>query len=354
MLCPHHQPVQPVPLLSVLMSAASYIRIWLASVSVILGTVAAFNLVIDPYDVSRLLEMPRLNAMKPAEFGRARLRKPFDLYFKSLVSATTVRDSIATISASWDGTPTLQHLPDGLLNIEQYFSAVGQPDYRSQFNGVDAAYLNSAYKPMLDRRAELERVGFDHSALTDMLRTAARFDLELHVFIPPGHARQAEVVRFLGLEPLFPQWLRELACVVASTESGKRSVRLWDFSGYNSVTTEPIPPFSSKDRMQWYRDSVHFSRRTGRAIVDTVLGFPPSELGKDQTFGVQVTPGTSMNISSTVASLESAASRPIPRSAPRSLRSIRARQCRASSLILSPDYPSRARQRWQTGEAKMQ
>jgi len=364
------------------MSAASYIRIWLSSVIAILGTVAAFNLLIDPYDVSRLLELPRLNAMKPAELGRARLRKPFDLwrksydgvalgtsqvehgidpehpglsargltfynaaiseerpfeqalllrhaaettrvrfaivaldflryvggggraefmpadwtrsramidYLKTLVSATAVRDSIATIGASWDGTPTLQHLPDGLLNIEQYFSAVGQPDYRSQFNAVDAAYLNGAYKPMLDRRVELERVGFDHSALADMLRTAARFNLKLHVFIPPSHARQAEVIRFLGLEPLFRQWLRELACEVASTDSGRTSVRLWDFSGYNSVTTEAIPPFSSKDRMQWYQDSVHFSRRTGRTIVDTVLGFSPSELAKDQTFGVQLT-----------------------------------------------------------------
>jgi len=365
------------------MSAASYIRIWLSSVIAIVGTVAAFNMVIDPYDVSGLLELPRLNAMKPAELGRARLRKTFDLwrksydgvvlgtsqvehgidpqhpglsahgltlynagiseerpfeqalllrhaaetthvrfaivaldflryvggggkpefmpanwtrsravidYLKSLVSATAVRDSIATIGASWNGTPTLQHLPDGLLNIEQYFSVVGQPDYRSQFNSVDAAYLNGAYKAMLDRRVELERVGFNHSALADMVRTAARFNLELHVFIPPSHVRQAEVVRFLGLEPLFRQWLRELACVVASTDSGRMSVRLWDFSGYNSVTTEAIPPFGSKERMQWYQDSVHFSRRTGRAIVDTVLGFPPSELGKDQTFGVQVTP----------------------------------------------------------------
>ena len=65
------------------MSAASYIRIWLASAIAILGTVAAFNLVIDPYDVSRLLELPRLNAMKPAELGRARLRKPFDLWRRS-------------------------------------------------------------------------------------------------------------------------------------------------------------------------------------------------------------------------------------------------------------------------------
>src|SRR5262249_49865887 len=209
-----------------------------------------------------------------------------------LVSATAVGDSIGTIGASWGGTPTLQHLPDGLLNIEQYFSAVGQPDYRSQFNGVDAAYLNGAYKPMLDRRAELERVGFDHAALADMLRTAARFNLELHVFIPPSHARQAEIVRFLGLETLFRQWVHELACMVASTDSERTSARLWDFSGYNSVTTEAIPPFNSKDRMQWYQDSVHFSRRTGRAIVDTVLGFPPSELAKDQTFGVQVTPAS--------------------------------------------------------------
>ena len=365
------------------MSAASYIRIWLASVIAILGTVAALNLLIDPYDVSRILDLPRLNATKPSELGRARLRKPFDLwrrsydvvalgtsqvehgidpehpglsargltlynagiseerpfeqalllrhaaekthvrfaivaldflryvggggkpelmpanwarsravidYLKSLVSATAVRDSIATIGASWDGTPTLQHLPDGLLNIEQYFSAVGQPDYRSQFNSVDAAYLNGAYKPMLDRRLEFERVGFDHSALAEMLRTTTRFHLQLHVFIPPSHARHAEVVRFLGLEPLFRQWLRELACVVASTDSNRTSVRLWDFSGYNSVTTEAIPPFGSKVRMQWYQDSLHFSRRTGRAIVDMVLGFPPSELAKDQTFGVQVTP----------------------------------------------------------------
>ena len=56
------------------MSAASYIRIWLASVVVILATVAALNLLIDPYDVSRFLKLPRLNAMKPAELGRARLR----------------------------------------------------------------------------------------------------------------------------------------------------------------------------------------------------------------------------------------------------------------------------------------
>jgi hypothetical protein len=44
-------------------------------------------------------------------------------YLKNLISATAVQDSIATIGASWDDTPTVQHSPDGLVKIEQYFSA---------------------------------------------------------------------------------------------------------------------------------------------------------------------------------------------------------------------------------------
>jgi hypothetical protein len=82
--------------------------------------------------------------------------------------------------------------------------------------------------------------------------------------------------------------------VVASTDLGRTSVRLWNFSGYNSAATKAIPPFGSKDRMQWYQDSVYLSRRAGRAILDTVVGFPPSELSKDLTFGVQVTPATNI------------------------------------------------------------
>ena len=365
------------------MSAARYIRTLLAAAVSVLTTVAAFNVVIDPYNISRIANLPRLNAMKPADLGRGRLRKPFDLwrrnydvialgtsqvergidpehppllahgitlynagiseerpfeqalllrhgaetahvrfaivaldflryvggggmpefmpadwtrsrlirdYLKSHMSATAVRDSIATIAASWNATATLQHYPNGLLNIEEYFAAVGQPDYRSQFDGVDAAYLNGAYKPMLDRRVELAGVGFDHSPLRDMLRTAQRHKIELRLFIPPSHARQAEIIHFLGIQHLFRQWTHELACVVASADPGGPSVTLWDFSGYNSVTTETIPLFGTKNRMHWYQDSVHFSRRTGGAVVENLLGLPPSEFVDGQSFGVQLTP----------------------------------------------------------------
>jgi hypothetical protein len=64
----------------------------------------------------------------------------------------------------------------------------------------------------------------------------------------------------------------------------------WDFSGYNSVTTEAIPPFGGKDRMRWYQGSVHLSQPRVARLWTRSAGFPPSELAKDQTFGVQVKP----------------------------------------------------------------
>lgn len=362
-----------------------YVLTFLVVCFLILGAAIAINLLVDPYEVSQLLQLDRFNDRKPAQSAHARLHKPFDLwrkgydgivlgtsqveqgfdtkhpilvergiklynagiseerpfeqalllrhaaetagikfaivsldflryadgggrptfmradwtrwhavenYLTSLISGEALIDSYSTIVASWKRTPTLQHLPDGTLNVEPFFAEVGQPDYQSLFDSVDAAYLNGVYEPMLKRRAELNRGGFDHSALRDMLATARRFGIALSIFIPPSHARQAEVIRFVGLQPLFDQWLRELIQVVAEDagrHEGGKVVTLWDFSGYNSVTTEAVPPPGAKSRMLWYQDSVHFSYRTGRAILDKVLGFAEPDLFDAQRFGVELT-----------------------------------------------------------------
>jgi hypothetical protein len=86
--------------------------------------------------------------------------------------------------------------------------------------------------------------------------------------------------------------------------------------------------------------------------MDTVLGFPPSELAKDETFGVQVTPANideyfehgridrerylaaNPEIEAEIAALYQAS------------------RCRAARPMLSPDHPSRARQRWQRARSK--
>jgi hypothetical protein len=187
-------------------------------------------------------------------------------YLRSLASARTLADSAATVVASATSAPT------------------------AEFDNVDRYYLNSAYLIVMEQRAQLERAGFDHAAMRDMLETARRHRVALHFFVPPGHARQAEIIRVLGIEGLFRQWLGELACLLARSADSESGAVLWDFTGYNAVTTERIPAVSETTRMRWYHDPVHFTSRTGRAIEDRVLGLPSNELANGQDFGAIVTP----------------------------------------------------------------
>ncbi|HUD87645.1 MAG TPA: hypothetical protein VMR17_14405 [Xanthobacteraceae bacterium] len=359
----------------------AYIRIFIATAAVIIGGAVAINLVVDPYDVSRLVRVRGFNDDKAREEGFARLRKPFDLwrrhydgvvlgssqvergidtdnptlaargltlynagiseerpfeqalllkhavevsgvrfaivsldflryvggggrpdflpqdwnrwrgvdeYLKTLISYTTLADSAATVAASWAHRPSLQHGPDGLMNAEA-FERIGVPHVRELFNAVDAVYLNSAYAPVLQGRAALERDGFDHTALRDMLATAHRTGVRLYFFITPSHAQQFEIMSMLGLIPLYQEWESEVTCELARDGEGAQSFPLWDFSGYNSVTTEPVPPLASKAVMRWYFDPVHYKPVVGRFIEDRLLDMPADALSGVDDFGVKLT-----------------------------------------------------------------
>jgi hypothetical protein len=91
-------------------------------------------------------------------------------YLKTLLSIATLQDSLKTVAASVRHLPTLQHRANGLLNVEDLFVDVGQPDYRKVFDGIDGNYLNGAYTKMLKVRDQFERNGFDHTALKGLLR----------------------------------------------------------------------------------------------------------------------------------------------------------------------------------------
>jgi hypothetical protein len=252
--------------------------------------VAKIKFAIVALDFLRYAEGGGRPAFMPRDWTRWRAVAD---YLVSLVSIDGLRDSYSTVVASWRRVPTFQYFPDGTLNVERHFAAVGWPDYAALFDTVDAAYLNGAYDPILTRRSAFEQRGFDHSSLKDMLATARRAGIQLSIFVPPSHARQAEVIRYLGLQPLFDQWLRELVDVVADDAGGHGHIsvaKIWDFSGYNAVTTEMVPPPGSKVRMLWYQDSVHFSYRTGRAIMDQVLQIPEPELFDPERFGVELSP----------------------------------------------------------------
>jgi hypothetical protein len=110
--------------------------------------------------------------------------------------------------------------------------------------------------------------------------------------VTPSHARQAEIINFLGLDQLYQRWIGDLACLLADeaiAQPNRQAFSLWDFSGYNAVTTERVPPAGSPARMRWYNDPVHYTYRAGWAIVDRILGLSASEPSELSEFGEQVT-----------------------------------------------------------------
>ena len=93
--------------------------------------------------------------------------------------------------------------------------------------------------------------------------------------IGPAHARQWETVAVAGRWDLWEEWKRRL--VMMNEDEARRAGRapfpLWDFSGYNWMTTEPFPEAGDRGRrMTWYWESSHFVKEAGDRVLDRVAG----------------------------------------------------------------------------------
>lgn len=97
--------------------------------------------------------------------------------------------------------------------------------------------------------------------------------IALKVFVPPPHATQTEAMRTAGLWPIYERWLREIVKITP----------VWDFSNYNSITTEPI-----SEHMKNFYDSSHMYKEVGDLILNRILNYHEEAVPAD--FGVLVTP----------------------------------------------------------------
>lgn len=97
--------------------------------------------------------------------------------------------------------------------------------------------------------------------------------IKLNIFISPIHASQLETIKIAGLWPEFEKWKREVVTITP----------LWDFSGYNSITSEPI-----SESMKNFLDSAHYSKEVGDLILSRILDYGTETVPDD--FGVLLTP----------------------------------------------------------------
>ena len=110
--------------------------------------------------------------------------------------------------------------------------------------------------------------------------------IDLRVIISPLHASKLEVLWALGMGTTLEKWKRQVTQIMADA-----GVPLWDFSGYNSITTEPFPPLGdATTQMKNYWEGSHYKKPVGNLILDRVFGVQHAGRKVPDDFGVRLTP----------------------------------------------------------------
>ena len=196
-------------------------------------------------------------------FDPSTLNKKFivnDLYLKSCLSSTALVDSIQTIKSSMSQINRKEFLGNGYRPGEHVFYSL--KNYEKLHNYTNWIFLSSSQKETLyyQKFALDKEVFLDFE---DILLIAQQKGIELFLYINPAHANlDGEGILASGNLLLFEEWKRKITNI-----ANNFNITLWDFSGYNSITTEQV-----KTPMKYYWDSSHFKEEIGDLILKRVFG----------------------------------------------------------------------------------
>jgi len=185
---------------------------------------------------------------------------------------------------------------DSLTTIRQSLPAIKimRADHATDNDAMDNTHTSSDAIPMHLRFTEVEKIFVSYhrpfpyhlysysnpktgeNTLEDfreLLSLAYANNIELRFFISPSHAWHWEGLANIGLWQNWEQWKRELTKInkEEADKAEKSSYPLWDFSGYNSITTETVPALNTAQQMKWYSDSSHYSAACGDLILDRIF-----------------------------------------------------------------------------------
>ena len=160
--------------------------------------------------------------------------------------------------------------------------------YRKNFSDSERMYLMEKYLPYPGCRFSFatDKAGSTLDDLRAMLRLAHRHHVDLRLFISPAHARQWETLAIAGLWEQWEEWKRELARIneAEAKQANAATFPLWDFSGYDAVSTEEVPSREDKKSvMRWYTDSGHYTPDLGKQIIQRM--FEQTVGGEPDTWG---------------------------------------------------------------------
>lgn len=207
-----------------------------------------------------------------------------DLYFNS----STFSDSLTTLRQSWPGLRLVNEAHGAEPVTGNGDPAAGMP-MRVLFMAVEKIYVDYYHPPpfRIYSHTTPDKSRDTLKDFRELLRLAHANNIELHLLISPSHAWHWEALADMGLWQEWEQWKRSLVAINTeeAARTGQPGYPLWDFSGYNSITTENVPSAGQANKMAWYDDSSHYNHACGDLILDRLFARSDSASPAHADFG---------------------------------------------------------------------
>lgn len=163
---------------------------------------------------------------------------------------------------------------------------LGQRDGRCVRDRIDS--LGGTSKAILPRIRDFARGGGPTDEAMQELKQSTealcRDGTRLRLYINPTHAMTADALYWAGKWPALEAWQGRLAELAERQRRQGCDVRVFDFSGFNGVTTEAPPQVSGMADMRNYWETSHYRENVGQMVLARLFG------QGDAGFGAELTP----------------------------------------------------------------
>jgi hypothetical protein len=109
----------------------------------------------------------------------------------------------------------------------------------------------------------------DTASISQIAALCRERHIALDIAIAPVHAEELRAIVLGGLWPRYEAAKRVLTATVAAEGDGQ--VGLWDFMGFDPVSTEAVPPSGDRaGRTEWFWEPNHFRAALGEKMLATI------------------------------------------------------------------------------------
>lgn len=160
-------------------------------------------------------------------------------------------------------------------------------DHRKAFN----AYMKSTFNRLDDVNNGDINDFKGEKYFSSLLRTAYNENIELYLVISPSHAWHWEAYRIKDLWNKLEDMKRMVVRIneKEASRAEKSPFPVWDFSGYSTVTTEPVPLLGqNKIKMEWFWESIHYKKSLGNLVLDKLFSNQVANNYLTDDFGVKL------------------------------------------------------------------